>query len=83
MSNAGWVPVALVCGHVLMGQAMYEMPAVGSGEPERVECPDGCGMVEFVLPPDFQGRARGPFVEHDLGYVAGGTDVEIDLDGCA
>jgi hypothetical protein len=76
----GWVPVALACGHVLTEQALYEMPADGSGEPERVECPDGCGMVEFVLPPEYQNRPRGPYIEIDLGHQEAGTEIEIELE---
>lgn len=72
-----WVPVALACGHVLQDQAMYEQPAVGSGEPARVECPHGCGMVEYVLPPDLQNRPEGPYVEIDLGWLDEGDNVDI------
>lgn len=77
MMDDGWVPVALACGHLLRGHAMYQVPAKGSGEPELAECPDGCGMVEFVLPPDYQNRPKGPFIEIDLGHVEAGSDVEI------
>lgn len=72
-----WIPVALACGHLVEGQAWYE---VGGGKPPLVECPEGCGMVEFVLPPDVQGRPEGPFVEIDLGWLEPGDEIEFRLD---
>ena len=77
MSN--WHPVALGCGHLLQGPAMYEMPAQGSGDPERVECPEGCGMVEFVLPLYINVEDRGKnTVEISLGWLEAGDGVEVD-----
>jgi len=75
-----WVPVALACGHLLQGQAMYEMPAEGSGEPALVECPRGCGMVEFVLPIYLQNRQRGNVVEVSLGYLEAGDNIDVNWD---
>ena len=54
MSDEGWVPVALACGHVLQGAAWYEIPARHSGEAALVECPEGCGMVEYVVEPEME-----------------------------
>ena len=76
-----WVPVALACGHILQELAMYEEPAAGSGEPARVECPEGCGMVEYVLPPEFQNQPRGENVTViDLGYLDRGDSVDLNWD---
>ena len=58
---------------------MYEMPAQGSGDPERVECPEGCGMVEFVLPIYINVEDRGKnTVEISLGWLEAGDGVEVD-----
>jgi hypothetical protein len=43
-----FIPIALACGHILRGPAIFEMYP---GEPTLIECPEGCGMVEFVIEP--------------------------------
>lgn len=49
-----WVPVALACGHVLVGQGYYQVPGVeeaAAGETALVECPEGCGWQRYVVEP--------------------------------
>ena len=43
-----FIPVALSCGHVLQEPTSFE---IGGGRPATLECPEGCGMVEFVIEP--------------------------------
>lgn len=45
-----YVPVALRCGHLVDGPAWYDV------DPKRipvrlVDCPKGCGFVEYVCEP--------------------------------
>jgi len=81
VTDPNMIPVALSCGHVLQDVACYQMPARGSGDPELVECPEGCGFVEYVLPPAYQGKFTGEnIVIIDLGYLEAGTEVEIEVE---
>lgn len=41
-----FIPIALSCGHLLQGPAMFEMRP---GQETLIECPEGCGMVRFVI----------------------------------
>ena len=77
---SGFIPLALACGHVVTDQAMFQAPAAGSGEPELVECPEGCGMVEYVLPPGIGPFNRENVMEIDLGYLEACTEVEFDVE---
>lgn len=73
-----WIPVALGCGHLLQGPAWFES---GGGKPTLVECPEGCGMVEFVLPPGIAELDPDPGTAQviDLGYLEEGDNIEITV----
>jgi hypothetical protein len=43
-----FVPLALACGHIAEGWLKFEL---AEGEPPRVQCPEGCGLVGFVAEP--------------------------------
>jgi hypothetical protein len=87
-----FVPIALACGHVVTDWAWFEAPAVGSAEPARVECPEGCGFVEFVVEPH-EGQQtclcqpgrhvcgkENTTVVSDLGYRDQGDEIEVDFE---
>ena len=71
-----FIPVALACGHLLQEAAWFE---AGGGEPTRVECPEGCGMVEFVLPPGVAGFDPDNATVIDLGYQEAGTNISVTV----